>query len=124
MGTVLLKRSYTSSHGPLMTDIRDQFGYGIDVYPKNLTPGHTMLEDYAQSRKLYPKKKKAKMPEDKHRDKLKDKKSNEESTGMMHIQEELVPGTSGKTHASIKCHNCEKFGHCASHCPDDNGNKI
>ena len=60
MGTALLKRSYMSRYGPLMTDIRDQYVYGIDVYPKTLAPGYDMLEGYARSRRLYPKEKKTK----------------------------------------------------------------
>jgi len=40
-----------------MISIRDQFGYGIDVYPKPLASGHNMLGDYVRSRRVYPKKK-------------------------------------------------------------------
>jgi len=43
MGTALLKRSDMSRYSPLMTDIRDQFGYGIYVYPKTLASGHDIL---------------------------------------------------------------------------------
>ena len=57
MGTALLKRSDMQRYMPLMTDIRDQHGYGIDVYPKTLSSGHDILEDYARSRKLLPEKK-------------------------------------------------------------------
>jgi len=65
MGTALLKRSDTSRYNPMMTNIRDQFGYGIDVYPKSLAAAHNMLEDYARSRKLYPKRNKLKEGDDK-----------------------------------------------------------
>ena len=58
LGTALLKCSDMSRYGPLMVDIRDQYGYGIDVYPKTPALGHDILEDYAKSRKLSPKKKK------------------------------------------------------------------
>lgn len=63
-GTVLLERSDMIRYSPLMTDIRDQYGYGIDVYSKTLASGHNMLEDYARSRRLCPKKKKTKLPRD------------------------------------------------------------
>jgi len=42
MDTTLLKRSDMSRCGLLMTDIRYQFGYGINVYPKSLTAAHDM----------------------------------------------------------------------------------
>ena len=62
MGTALLKRSDMNRYTPLLIDIRDQYGFGSDVYPKTLAAGHDMLEDYASSRKLHTKKKKAKVP--------------------------------------------------------------
>jgi len=34
MGTALLKRSDMNRYGPLKTHIRDQYSYGIYVYPK------------------------------------------------------------------------------------------
>lgn len=81
MDTALLKRSDMSRYGPLMTNIRDQLGYIIDVYPKTLALGHDMLEDYAKKQKITPKEeKKMKMPDDKYREKNKDMKSNEETT--------------------------------------------
>ena len=112
MGTALIKRSDMSRYCPLTTDIRDQFGYGVDVYPKPLASGHDMLEDYARIRRLYPKKKKLKTL---------DEKANEGTTGAMYAQEEVVPGTNGKVHATVQCHNCHKFGHYILHCPEENG---
>ena len=120
MGTALLKRSGMSRYGPLMTNIRDQFGYGIDVYPKTLASGHDMLEDYARSRRLYSKKKKLNIS-DERTNREKEKRANEDATGAMYAQEEVVPGTNGKDHASIQCHSCQKFGHYLSHCPEENG---
>ena len=57
MGTALLKQSDMNRYAPLLVDIRDQYGFGSDVYPKTLAAGHDMLEDYARSRRLYTKKK-------------------------------------------------------------------
>ena len=45
-------------YGPLMVDIRDQHGFGADVYPKTLASGHDMLEDYTRIRNILPVKKK------------------------------------------------------------------
>ena len=32
-------------------------------------------------------------------------------------QEDIVAGTNGKTYSTVKCYNCQKFGHYSSHCP-------
>ena len=52
-------------YAPLMVNIRDQFSFEIDVYPKTLASGYDMLEGYARSRHLFPKKKKGKVSYDK-----------------------------------------------------------
>ena len=44
-----------------MANIRDQFGFGTDVYLSTLITRHDMIEDYVQSHKLYPQKKKTKL---------------------------------------------------------------
>ena len=43
---------------------------------------------------------------------------------MVYQQEEVVPGTNEKVHASTKCNGCNKFGHHMSHCskPEINQN--
>ena len=45
MGVGILKSADYNRYGPLLTSIRDQHGYGIDVYPKTIVAGHDMLED-------------------------------------------------------------------------------
>ena len=57
MGTSYVKWSDLTRYKHLLMDIRDQHGYGINVYPKSLAADHNMIEDYARSRGLYPKKK-------------------------------------------------------------------
>ena len=47
MGVGIIKRADYDRSGPLLTSIRDQYGYGMDVYPKTLVAGHDMLEDYS-----------------------------------------------------------------------------
>lgn len=98
MGIALLKCSDMNRYGLLMIDIRDQYGYVINVYPKTLASGHDMLEYYVRSRKIYPKKNKVKTSEDKN----KDRKPNDESTGAMYNQEDLTPGTNGKNASDNK----------------------
>ena len=121
MGTALLKRSDMLRYGPLMTNIRDQHGYGIDVYPKILASAHGMLKDYVRSRKLFPIKKKQKTNGGKLKDSGNDKEKIESDTGVMYSQDDVVPGTNGKVYAQVKCHECQKFGHYKSHCPEAEG---
>lgn len=122
MGTALLKRSAMSMYGPTMTNIRDQFGYEIDLYLKSLAAAYDILEDYARSRKLYPKRNKLKEGDDKYRKKggYPDK---DEDTGVMYSQEDLVTGTNRKIHASIKYHRYNNYGYYLSHCPEVEGSQ-
>ena len=81
MGTALLKRSQMTRYALLMVDIRDQFGFGSDIYPKTLTAGHDMLEDYARSRNLNPKKKNLKTNNEKE---TRDDKKGKQDTGVIY----------------------------------------
>ena len=56
MATALLKRADQGRCKNFMTNIRDQHGYAIDVYPKILASAHDMLENYVKSRGILPKK--------------------------------------------------------------------
>ena len=67
MGTALRNLSDMNRYGPLMTDIRDQYDYVINLYPKTLSAGHYMLEDYIRSRQLCSKKKKLKNSDEQYR---------------------------------------------------------
>ena len=31
---------------------------------------------------------------------------------------QAVAGNDGKLHQNVKCHDCQKMGHCANHCPN------
>ena len=70
-----------------------------------------MLEDYARSRKLYPKKKTTT-----NRGRFKD--GTKDIKGMMYTQVDLVAGTNGRTYKTVQCHSCKKWEHYASHCPE------
>ena len=105
-------------YGPLMTDIRDQYNYGIDAYPKTLASAHNMLEDYARSRKLLPKNKKT--PEDEeytYRRRL-DVIKKDENTDIIYTHDNLIAGTNDRLHASIKYRGCQEYGHYLSYCPE------
>ena len=52
MAVGLVKRADQRRYKGMLTDIRDQHGYGHDVYPKTLAAAHNMIEDYTRSRRL------------------------------------------------------------------------
>jgi len=88
------------------------------VYPKALASEHNMLEDYARSIKLFPKKKNTSGDgEEAYRRRVniieKDK-----DTGVMYTQDNLITGTNNMMHASIKHRGCHKYGHYLSYCTE------
>ena len=111
MGVALLKRSDMTRYKPLLTDIRDQHGYGQDVYPKTLAAAHNMLEDYARTRKLAPKKKDGRKTGP-------GGGKTRNLNGQMYNQLEYVAGTNGKIYRSVQCHGCHNWGHYVKHCPE------
>jgi len=102
MGTSLLKRSDMSRYSPLMTNIRDQYGYDIYVYTKTLSSVHAMVEDYARSRKLFPKKKNTPGGGEETYRRRVDIIEKDEDTGVIYTQDNLIAGTNNRMHASIK----------------------
>ena len=104
-----------TKYGPLITAIRDQHGYGMDVYPKTLASGYDMLENCARNRKLFPTKRKPKINAEKLRDTEKKDVEKESDTGVMYSQDGIVPGTNDKVYSQIKCHGCGEFGNSLSH---------
>jgi len=82
-----------------MTDIRDQYVYEIDVYPKTLPVAHDILEDYMRKRKLFPTKKKPKNGKGKLKDPKKEDVEKELDTGVIYSQDDIVSGTNKKLHS-------------------------
>ena len=56
MMTALIKRADQYKYKIRMTDIRDQCGYVINVYLKNLTSAYEMLDNFMRSRNITPRK--------------------------------------------------------------------
>jgi hypothetical protein len=50
MAVAFIKRANTKRYENLMMQIWDQFAFGQDVYPKNLTAAYELLENHSQSR--------------------------------------------------------------------------
>ena len=108
MAVGLVKRADQRRYKGMLTDIRDQYGYGHDVYPKTLAAAHNMIEDYTRSRRL----------NTRGNPKSRDKKYGKGIKGLMFNQTDLVSGTNGKLYKNVQCHGCNKWGHYVSHCPE------
>ena len=113
-GLDLIKNSDRKRYGALLTGIRDKFNLGIDVYPKTLNNAYDILESYASTHRIKPKK----------RYTGRGNRNTNKINGLQYSQGEkkIVPGTDGRVKKDIKCFKCEDWGHFADHCPkqDDN----
>ena len=121
MGVALLKRADDERYAELKLSIRDQFAFGIDVYPKTLNGAYDLLENHSASRNLHPRRKYT--PKEKDEDKNV-KLEDEELQGMQFAQggdEEVVAGDDGRKKPWITCHKCNKKGHYSDHCPTEEG---
>ena len=101
-----------------MVDIRDQYGFGSNVYPKILAVGHNILKDHCCSENLHPKKKKTKSHNNKT---ARNEMKGEQDTGIMYSQQSVTPGDDGTVYPTIKCHGCNSHGHYLSNRPDSSG---
>ena len=54
MDVPLLKRADEERYAELKLSIRDQFAFGIDVYPRTLNGAYDLLENHGTSRNLQP----------------------------------------------------------------------
>ena len=49
MDMVFIKRENKAKYGKLLTTIRDQYSFNIDVYPKSLYDAYELLESHSSS---------------------------------------------------------------------------
>ena len=57
MAVAFLKRSDDERYAELKLSIRDQFAFGIDVYPKTLNGAYDLRESHGTSRDIHPRSK-------------------------------------------------------------------
>ena len=139
MGVVFIKRANKVKYGKLLTAIRDQHSFNIDVYPKTLHGAYELLENHSLANQK-------KSNDDRDRDRGgRDRRGrggrdggrgggrgSREYTGgrqggrgreqvgaFQYAQtDEVITGTDGRTKPRITCFNCQKLGHFADMCPD------
>jgi hypothetical protein len=102
-----MKRADKKRYGALWSDLENQFTRGVDQYPKDLVGAYAMLLNY-------------KPPPVQHNQPRRDREQDDDVTGLSFLQSaQLIPGDDGETHNGIKCFGCNKYGHFANHCPDN-----
>jgi len=112
----LLKSANNKRYNKLMINIREQFAFKIDVYPKTLNEAYDLLE----ARGEYTSKPKSNNNNSQQHNNNNNNYDREVSTGLQYAQDtdEPVPGTDGRIIAHIKCYACNRKGHFADFCPE------
>jgi hypothetical protein len=130
MGTAFLKRANGKRYDPFLLSIRDQFAFGINVYPTSLTAAYELLENYTSSRRHsrndtrgrgYSGRGRSGGRGHSGRFAGRGGRHTDDSSviGMQYAQNgEVVPGRDGGCIPHIKCWKCGKFGHYSDGCPD------
>ena len=124
IGCAIIKRANAERCKLLLKDIRAQYSYGQDMYPKNIEKAHDMLNKYellnAPSRKT--------SSDATRRQQRETGRMNRERGGKMicgqfaqHVEDIHVTGDDGRTIPYITCSKHNYKGHYSDHFPDDNG---
>ena len=99
-----------------MENIRDQFSFKIDVYPKTLSDAYDLLEAHGNFTSRSSKN------NNNHNHKNRDDSESERevSSELQYAQttEEPIPGADGRFIEHIKCYACNKKGYLADFCPE------
>ena len=120
-----LKCANRKTYGKLLSSIREQYSFKINVYPKNLSDAHEMLSAHTPHESAHGRNKKGNktnnnntVVEGVRSGNEENSNSQETETGTSYLQSSAVTGTDGRIIVHIKCYNCGKKGHCADNCPD------
>ena len=117
MAIALIKRA-KFDYKKLITTIRDQHAFGIDVYPNTLHDAYELLENHSSTEK-------PRRDTDPRRQRENDRTSRGRGRGGQQYRsafqfaqsDSVVPGSDGRTVARTLCFKCQKMGHFADFCP-------
>ena len=120
-----LKSANKKVYGKLLSDIRVQHSFKIDVYPKSLVDAYETLSSHtvhSSSTGSNKQRKESKQPNNNNTEQSTSRSNNSnlvqrDNTGTSYLQTEIIPGTDGRTIEHITCYNCGKRGHYADNCP-------
>ena len=106
MAIGFLKRADRKRFGGLWSELKNLFTCGQDDYPTVLTGAYNLLLNYYKA------------SPSSYQGRRDQTYNNEEVSGITFLQNGTpVAGSDGATHSSVKCYNCNEYGHYASVCP-------
>ena len=124
-----LKSANRKTYGKLLSSKREQYSFKIDMYPKTLSDAYEMLSAHTPHASYHNKNKKENKSNhnttnvEGSRSASDDNNNNTTETGTSYLQSTAVPGNDGRLIPHITCYNCQRKGHYADNCPEQDCNK-
>ena len=114
----LLRSACRKKYGRLMSNIRDQYAFKIDVYPSNITDAYDLLSThYKHNIQSKGANKRTNIDTNTTTKDTPKEDITNNNTGVSYLQEEAVQGKDGRVVSHITCYSCGKKGHYSDNCP-------
>ena len=114
-----LKSANKKKYGKLLTTIREQHSFKIDVYPRTLLDAYEMLSSHVNSDNNGKTKRDNRSTNNTESENVRSMGNNNNNrSGASYLQTEAIPGTDGCLIHRITCFSCNKKGHYSDNCPD------
>ena len=114
-----IKSANKKRYGKLMTTIREQHSFKIDVYPRTLVDAYEMLAAHVNNVNNQSNKATKESRNNSNTGTETQRSDNTNRNGISYLQTEAVPGNDGRLVPHITCYNCRRKGHYADNCPGE-----